>query len=153
RTIPVYGSLGYDGNKWTYNLGLNYKPTSDILVYGKYATGYISGGRLATLDYNPENAKSLEGGVKADWLDRRLRTNLAVYSAKYGNLQYPGSGSTFGVPAAAQVLVNAGDAKAKGVEAELTAVPLRAITLSADVSYLDFKFTKLDPRFLAAGNS
>jgi iron complex outermembrane receptor protein len=153
RTIPRIGTLDYDGDKWTYNLGLNYKPNNDILIYGKYATGYISGGRLTTLDYQPETAKSLEAGLKADWLEHRLRTNVAVYSAKYGSLQYPGSGSTFGVPDAAQVLVNAGDAKAKGVELELTAVPVRAITLGANVSYLDFKFTRLDPRFTAAGNS
>jgi len=153
RTIPTVGTLDYDGNKWTYNLGLNYKPTSDILLYGKYSTGYISGGRLATLNYAPETAKSLEAGLKADWLDRRLRTNLALYSAKYGNLQYAGAGSTFGVPAAAQVLVNAGDAKAKGAELEVTAVPVQAITLSANVSYLDFKLTRLDSRFVAAGNS
>ena len=153
RTVPTPGTLDYDGNKWTYNLGLNYKPNKDILVYAKYSTGYISGGRLATLDYNPETAKSWEGGVKADWLDRRLRTNLALYSAKYGNLQVPGAGLTFGVPQASQVLVNAGDAKAKGFELETTAVPIESVTLNANVGYLDFKYTRLDPRFVAAGQS
>lgn len=153
RTIPTVGTLDYDGNKWTYNLGVNYKPNTDILVYAKYSTGYISGGRLATLNYNPETAKSWEGGIKADWLDRRLRTNLALYSAKYGNLQVAGSGLTFGVPAAAQVLVNAGNAKAKGFELETTAVPIESVTLTANVGYLDFKYTRLDPRFVAAGQS
>ncbi len=153
RTIPTIGTLDYDGNKWTYDFGVNYKPTSDILIYGKYATGYISGGRLATLDYAPETAKSWEGGVKADWLDRRLRTNLSLFSAKYGNLQVAGSGLTFGVPAASQVLVNAGDAKAKGFELEATAVPIQAVTLTANVGYLDFKYTRLDPRYVAAGNT
>jgi iron complex outermembrane receptor protein len=153
RTTPLGGDLNYDGNKWTYNLGLNYKPTGDILLYGKYSTGYISGGKLATLTYNPEVAKSLEGGLKADWLNRRLRTNLALYSAKYGNLQVAGSGLTFGVPAAAQVLINAGDATAKGFELETTAVPIRDVTLGANLGYLDFKYTRLDPRFAAAGNT
>jgi iron complex outermembrane receptor protein len=153
RTIPVIGTLDYDDSRWTYNVGLNYKPNNDMLFYGKYSTGYISGGRLATLDYAPETAKSWEAGVKADWLGRRLRTNLALFSAKYGNLQVAGSGLTFGVPAAAQVLVNAGNAKAKGLELEMTAVPIESVTLSANLGYLDFKFTELDPRYVAAGNT
>jgi iron complex outermembrane receptor protein len=153
RTIPVYGTLNYDGNQWTYNAGLNYKPTSDILAYGKYSTGYISGGRLATLNYAPEQAKSWEAGVKADWFERRLRTNLSVFSAKYTDLQIAGAGTTYGVPAASQVLVNAGDAKAKGFEIETTAVPIERLTLGANLGYLDFKYTRLDPRFVAAGNS
>ncbi len=153
RTTALGGNLDYDGNKWTYNLGLNYKPTGDMLVYGKYSTGYISGGKLATLTYNPESAKSWEAGVKADWLNRRLRTNLALYSAKYTDLQVAGSGLTFGVPQASQVLVNAGDARAKGFELETTAVPIQSLTLGANVGYLDFKYTRLDPRFVAAGNT
>lgn len=153
RTTSLGGNLNFDDIRWTYNLGVNYKPTDGILLYGKYSTGYISGGRLATLDYAPETAKSWETGVKADWFDRRLRTNLALYFAKYGDLQVAGSGLVFGVPEASQVLINAGDAKAKGFEFELTAVPIQAVTLSANLGYLDFKYTRLDPRFAAAGQS
>jgi iron complex outermembrane receptor protein len=153
HTIPIVGNLDYDGSQWTYDAGLNYKPTSDILGYLKYSTGYISGGKLATLTYNPELAKSWEAGVKADWLKRRLRTNLSLFSVDYTNLQIAGSGSTYGVPAAAQVLVNAGDAKAKGFELETTLVPIRHLTFGASLGYLDFRYTRLDPLFIAAGNS
>ncbi|RYD95417.1 MAG: TonB-dependent receptor, partial [Sphingobacteriales bacterium] len=129
RSTPAGGNLNYDGNQWTYNLGVNFQPTDTLLVYAKYSTGYISGGKLATLSYNPETAKSWEAGLKADWLDSHLRTNLSVYSVKYTDLQLSGSGLAFGVPLASQVLVNAGDAKAKGFELELTAVPIESITL------------------------
>lgn len=153
RSTPAGGDLNYSGNEWTYNLGVNFQPTNDILVYAKYSTGYISGGKLATLTYNPETAKSWEAGLKADWLDRRLRTNLSVYSVKYKDLQLSGSGLAFGVPLASQVLVNAGDAKARGFELETTAVPTDWLTLGANVGYLDFKYTQLDPRFLASGQT
>jgi len=153
RTTPLGGDLNYDGNRWTYNLGVNYKPNSDVLVYAKYATGYISGGKLATLTYAPETAKSWEAGVKADWLNNRLRTNLAVYSVDYKNLQVAASGLSFGVPQASQVLINAGNARARGFELEVTAVPVDSITLGANIGYMDFKYTRLDPRFEAAGQS
>ena len=153
RSTPAGGNLNYDGNRWTYNLGVNYQPNDDILVYAKYSTGYISGGKLATLSYNPEIAKSWEAGLKADWLDRRFRTNLSVYSVKYSDLQLAGSGLAFGVPLASQVLVNAGDAKAKGFELEMIVLPVDSITLGVNLGYLDFKYTRLDPRFEASGQT
>jgi iron complex outermembrane receptor protein len=146
-------SIEYKKGEWTYNLGLNYKPTDDVLAYVKYSTGYISGGQLSTLEYQPEHAKSWEAGLKADWFDSRLRTNLAVFSAKYTGLQFGGTGTAFGVPQASQVLVNAGDAKAKGFELETTIMPVEHLTLGVNVGYLDFKYTTLDPRWVAAGNS
>lgn len=153
RTTPLGGNLDYDDSRWTYNLGVNYQPSRELLLYAKYSTGYISGGKLATLTYAPETAKSWEAGVKADWLDNRLRTNLAVYSVKYANLQVAASGLSFGVPQASQVLVNAGDAKAQGFELEMTAVPVDSITLGANVGYMDFKYTSLDPAFEASGQT
>ncbi len=153
RTTSLGGDLNYDDSRWTYNLGLNYQPNAEMLLYAKYATGYISGGKLATLTYKPETAKSWEAGVKADWLNNRLRTNLAVYSVKYKSLQVAGSGLAFGVPEASQVLVNPGNAKAKGFELEVTAVPLDSLTLGANVGYMDFKYTKLEPAFIATGQT
>jgi iron complex outermembrane receptor protein len=151
---PVHpGDLNYDGNRPTYTVGLNYKPTSAILAYLKYSTGYISGGKLATLVYQPETAKSWEVGLKADWLDRRLRTNLAVFSAEYGSLQAANSGILFGVPKASQVLVNSGDAKAKGFELEVTAVPVQSLTVGVNLGYLDFNYENLKAQFVASGST
>ncbi len=153
RTTSLGGDLNYDDARWTYNLGLNYQPNSDVLVYAKYSTGYISGGKLATMIYAPETAKSWEAGVKADLLGRRLRTNLSVYTVKYGGLQVAQSGLSYDIPEASQVLVNAGDARAKGFELEVTAVPVNSVTLGANVGYMNFKYTKLDPRFEASGQT
>lgn len=144
--------IAYHDGEWTYATGLNYKPTKDILAYIKYSTGYVSGGHLATLDFRAEHAGSWEGGLKTEWFDRRLIADLAVFSAHYTDLQISGSGTTYGVPQASQVLVNAGDANAKGFELDLTAAPIEGLTLGLDLGYLDFKYTKLDPRFYNAGN-
>jgi iron complex outermembrane receptor protein len=152
-SLPAPDPIDFSKGEWTYNVGANYKPTDNVLTYVKYSTGYISGGELSTLEFRTERAKSWEAGVKADWLDRRLRTNLAVFSAKYADLQISGPGTLYGVPQAAQVLVNAGDAKAKGFEVETTFVPIERLTFGANLGYLDFKYGRLDPRFVAAGNT
>lgn len=151
-------AIDYEDDQVTFNVGINYKPTSDMLLYGKYATGYISGGQLSTVSYAPETAKSWEAGIKADWLDRTLRTNLALFTVKYAGLQQvttPRSSPVFSRLAAlgiTQVLFNAGTARAKGAELETMFTPTRSVMLSANLSYLDFKYLSLAPA-LSAGAS
>jgi iron complex outermembrane receptor protein len=141
--------IAYHDGKFTYTAGVTYKPTKDLLAYVKYSTGYISGGHLV-FDFAPETAKSWEGGIKSEWLQHRLVANLAVFSVEYGNLQISTSGAAFGHAEVPQVRINAGDATAKGFELETTFAPARGLTLGADFGYLDFKFTRLDPRYLAS---
>jgi iron complex outermembrane receptor protein len=137
--------IRYRKSRPTYLVGVNYRPIDGVLTYAKYSTGYISGGFLASRAYQPEIAKSYEAGVKADLFDRRLRTNLAVFSAKYSDLQLTTAGANLSPPnPAGVVLVNAADAKAKGFEWENTFVPVDGVTLGASVGYTDFKYTRVD---------
>ncbi len=135
----------YRQSKPTYLLGVNYSPSERVLAYAKYSTGYISGGFLATRSFDPETSESYEIGVKADLLDRKLRTNLAVYKVDYAALQYTTGGPGIGIPLASQVVISSGDAKAKGFEFESTFVPTRGLTLQANVGYTDFKYTRVNP--------
>jgi iron complex outermembrane receptor protein len=153
--IPIV----YDKSQVTYLVGLNYKPTEDILTYIKYSTGYVSGGFLANNAYAPETAKSAEGGVKSEWFEHRLRANLAVFHVKYKNLQSVTSGATYcliqtAVPCGSpQVVYNLGDATAKGVELEVTAKPVEALTLQGGLGYTHFKIDKLQPFLVSPQNA
>jgi iron complex outermembrane receptor protein len=149
RGVPIR----YRDTRVTWLAGVNYRPNSDILTYAKYATGYISGGQLATIVFDPETAKSAEVGVKSSLLDRRLRSNLAVFYVKYGDIQQATLGSLTGVATAApfsQAIVPSADATAKGFEWENTFVPLTGLTLGANVGYTDFKYknSTIFPGFL-----
>ena len=75
-----------EGDNTDYKLGLDYQFTPDMLAYASWSTGYRPG------SYNPrpfqatqvvavdaEDSEAYELGVKSDWFDRRLRTNLAVF--------------------------------------------------------------------------
>ena len=151
--VPIF----YRDDQVTFLLGANYKFSDDVLTYAKYSTGYISGGQLATITFQPEKARSWEAGLKADLFDRKLRTNLALFYVDYSNIQAATLGSLTGVASAApfgQAIVSYGDSVAKGVELETTFVPVRNLTFTANVGYLDFKFkdeTIFAPLLIGAG--
>jgi iron complex outermembrane receptor protein len=144
-------SINYTKSEPTYLLGLNYKLTDDIFTYAKMSTAYISGGRLANVPFNPATAKSYEIGVKSDLLDHKARINLAGYTVKYTGLQTltnptGGCASKPGVSLfASQCIINGGDAKADGIEAEATLVPVAGLTLSGNLAYTHMRYTKVDP--------
>src|SRR5690606_5376519 len=107
----------------TFSVGVNYQPTEDILVYGKYSTAFLSGGAVGALEFAPETVKSFEGGIKSDWLDRRLRVNVTGWWAHYKHSQAAQSGSTVGQPELSVVVIDNGPLKAWGLEFELVARP------------------------------
>ncbi|HPF28461.1 MAG TPA: TonB-dependent receptor, partial [Steroidobacteraceae bacterium] len=123
---------------------VDYQLTDTALMYASAAKGFKGGttsGRdtaalrnLLRIVGAPETNWSYELGIKADWLDRRLRTNAAVFRNEYEGLQ-------FGVttPDGGFGRINAGDATIEGVELELTAVPLDGLELNASVGLLDSK--------------
>jgi iron complex outermembrane receptor protein len=142
----------YDRDEPSWTVGLNYQPDREILLYGKYSAAFVAGGAISGLSYDPEHAKSWEAGLKADWLDHRLRTNLAIFTVKYTDLQQPASGAALalrnGRPELAQVtsfLINAGSARAKGFEFESSAVPFAGMTLQGGLGYTDTRFLSVNP--------
>jgi iron complex outermembrane receptor protein len=147
-TAPGVVSVSdYSNARPSYLLGLNYKPNSDTLLYAKYSTAYMSGGNSFGLAYEPETAASWEGGVKADWLDHRLRTNLSLFTVKYVNLQTATSGSLLTPPRneLPVILVNSGTLRAKGFEFEGTLLPMKGLTFQAGLGYTDAQYLSVNP--------
>jgi len=118
---------------------ISYKPARNIYMYGTISTGFKSGGfNLGGLQppFAPETLTDYEGGVKADWFDRRLQTNLSVFDYDYSNLQVNQI-----TPLTVEI-VNAAKATLKGAEADITWIPIEHLTLSADASYLSSRYDK-----------
>lgn len=124
--------VGYE--KLTFTGIVAWHPTPDFNTYAKVARGYVSGGILSGIPFRPETLTDYEVGLKAQLFDNRLRTNLAAYYMRYNDLQI--QNFTDGV----QFFSNAGKATVKGFEAEITAVPVRGLTLSGMASYTDFDY-------------
>jgi iron complex outermembrane receptor protein len=123
-------------NSFTPRLGLEYRLSRDILFYATYAKGFKSGGfnnNAFGAPLQPEKLTDYEGGIKAEFLDHRLRTNLAAFYYDYSNLQLQKIIGSAAIP------LNAGKAIVKGVEAEVAVRPLPHLELSANGSFLDTK--------------
>jgi iron complex outermembrane recepter protein len=116
-----------------FELTGTYKLTPDANLYARIASGYVSGGVLHGKPYQPQTNLTYEGGIKSEWLDKKLRLNLAVFEQEQSNLQVlqftPNIGEFF---------VNSGDNYTHGVELEATYVPIPGLTLSADFGYDHF---------------
>lgn len=144
----------------TWRVSLGYEITDDIFGYATYSRGFKGGGfndqigSFAPFGTNldafaaaadatrPETADSYEAGVKTELLDRRLRFNLTGFYVKYKDLQkqivtpLSVNGQTFQVTR----FFNAASAEVKGIEAELTALPVEGLTLRANLGYQDAKY-------------
>ncbi|MGE0583134.1 MAG: TonB-dependent receptor [Steroidobacteraceae bacterium] len=126
---------------------VDYQLTDSALVYVSAAKGFKGGttsGRdtaaarnLLRIVGDPETNWSYEAGLKADWLDRRLRTNVAVFRNKYEGLQFGVTTSDGGFGR-----INAGNATIDGLELEVTAVPVEGLELNGSLGLLDSEYTK-----------
>ncbi|MBV1687617.1 TonB-dependent receptor [Novosphingobium sp. G106] len=167
---PLIVPPKYTKTKPNFLIGLNWKPNQDTLIYGKYSTSFVSGGSTAGIVYEPETASSFEVGVKADLLDHRLRTNLALFHVDYNHFQSPQSTtavnsvatvlpiltSLYGATTANELVgslstfvVDQGKIRAKGFELEVTAAPTRGLTLGGSLSYTDVSYPFVNPGVLA----
>jgi iron complex outermembrane recepter protein len=148
------GSVGsYSGDRFDYRANVQYAWTDDLMTYVQYSTGFKGGGVnprpffvQQALPFNPETLESFEAGLKSDFLDRRVRLNLAAFLSKYKGMQLnlgnctAITGPGFGVPCA--LPVNAGDADIKGIELETTIRPIEGFLIDGAISYLDFDYKR-----------
>jgi iron complex outermembrane recepter protein len=153
----------FKGKRTDWRIETDYRFSPELFVYASAATGYKGGGvnprpffgpsspscsPTPTPNCNqvqafrPETLTTYELGFKSDFLDRKLRLNGAVFLNKYKDIQL----QLTRCPAAPCLLPkNAGTADVKGFELELRANPVAGFTLDGSLSYLDFKYTNIDP--------
>ncbi|MGZ6039283.1 MAG: TonB-dependent receptor, partial [Phenylobacterium sp.] len=124
----------------------------DLLVYGKWGTGYKSGGAnsrsLSYKAFDPEEISMFEIGAKTEFFDHRARFNIAAYTGTYKDFQVDFSAPYYSFDANGNVITSAsttrtttdtinapGDGKVSGVETEFTVAPLEGLTLTGSYTY------------------
>jgi iron complex outermembrane receptor protein len=144
---PCFGQASADFKKFTYTASVEYKPTDDILVYLAHRKGYRAGGIPAQpkipsefTPFRPEVVKDIEAGLKATYRFGGMvgRTNIAAYTVKYSDVQRSFSGLENGVLKAR--IVNAADARVKGVEIEQMFRPIRSLEINLAYGLSDAKY-------------
>lgn len=127
----------------TWLLTARYDLTPASAIYARAATGYRPGGPNAVLHdphtgeptgpaaFRPDSLTSYEVGYKADLLDKRFSVAAAAFNLNWQDLQQylPVNGLS--------VIVNAGAARARGVELMLGYRPDAHWTLAGNAAYID----------------
>jgi iron complex outermembrane receptor protein len=114
---------------------LSYHFDSQRMAYVTISKGFRAG-YFNTGSYGaPETTTNYEGGVKTQWLERRLQANASVFHIDYSNQQLS---TTLLVPPY-RVPVTVPQTKINGVEFEAAYLLFHGFTLSGNVSYLDAK--------------
>ncbi|HEX8055784.1 MAG TPA: TonB-dependent receptor [Novosphingobium sp.] len=144
-------------SKPTWLIGLDFKPTTDTLLYAKYARGYRAGGvneanRLAET-WKPEFVDTYEIGAKASW-GGPVRGNIAVagFLNKFRDQQVsvfiPQCAAGPANPACTAPaftgingIQNVGKSEIKGIEVDGSIFLTEGLRLDVGYAYLDAKVT------------
>lgn len=154
--VRNFTAVNADEN-WTSfdsRFALSYDLTDNVLLYGVVSEAFKSGGftgspstpERATDPFDPENVTNYEVGIKSRLFDQRMQLNLTGFWTEIEDLQvtefFNPPGAVFGEFATQ----NAGEARSRGVEGELIAIPfadtpgLEGLQIGATGAWLEAKF-------------
>jgi iron complex outermembrane receptor protein len=127
----------------SYRASLDYDISEDLFGYASYTKGYKGPtfDQFTATAVKPEIPTSYELGLKSTLLDNRLRLNVAVFDTTFDNFQVQAVALIGGVQINATT--NAGQLKSRGVEAEVTAIPVEGLTVTGRATFLDTKYKNL----------
>lgn len=136
---PAITPKSLEANKPTFRVALNQEVNNDISAYVSFNRGFKSGGfntlAPAAAGYLPETLNAYEVGIKSQFLDRRVRLNLAGFYYDYTNIQVSQ------IVAAGQITVNGAKARLYGLDVDLQARLTDALRLTGGLSLLNATFT------------
>ena len=152
----------FRSDRTDWRVGINYRWNDSVMTYAQASTGYKGGGinprpfyPWQILTFQPETLTSYEIGAKTDFLDGRVRVNAAVFFNDYKDIiltlsvcdvdgpPLTGTGQLAATPCA--LPANVGTADVKGAEFETSFRLGGGLSLEATASFLDFKYTNVDP--------
>ena len=126
-------------NEFTPRIAIQYTPSEDLMLFASATRGFKSGGWNAratapteALAFAPEKVWSYEAGFRSEWLDNRLRINATAFFMDVEDFQVP-SAFVRDNGSIAFITQNFADLENKGLEFEITAVPVEGLNLYAAV--------------------
>jgi iron complex outermembrane receptor protein len=135
----------------TWLIDLDYKPSSDALLYAKYARGYraglIAGAAPSNLaEVGPEKVDAYEVGAKTEFGGPlHPLVNISAFYNDFSDQQV--QASLIPKPSASvspfATVVNAGRSRIWGVEVEFGVRPFTGFTIDASYTYLNARIRKM----------
>jgi iron complex outermembrane recepter protein len=139
----------------TGRLATSYKFSDNVMGYFNYSEGFNAGniaihedslGRVVT-QYDPETIENMEIGLRADFWNGRLRTNVTYYDTDWIDIQAVRSVIDRGTGLSITEVTtdNAAKGNATGIELELTLAATERLLLQANIGTSDTKYFDILP--------
>jgi outer membrane receptor protein involved in Fe transport len=130
-------TVSSDENGKVFKFNGSYKFNENVMVYADASQGFRPGGANQVLGlpqaltpYQSDSLWNYELGTKTTWFDRRLTLDVDGYWINWKNMQVTGQTPN----GAFSFISNAGAARVKGLELELTTTPIPGLTLQANAT-------------------
>ena len=148
QPVPRNSSTNY----FTPKASIRFKPTEDLMLYASAAKGVKPAGysTIAVFDsslasFGTEKLYSYEIGLKVNALDHRVTFSSAAFYMNYKDKQISVTQPNPLTPSGfSNFIRNAGSARVYGIEANLSVMPFRNLTLNAGYTYLDAKYSDFE---------
>ena len=126
----------------TWRLVLDHQFTPDVMAYLGYSRGFKSGlfnpvalpGAPIDQPVNPETLDAYTVGFKSESLEHRLRVNMEGFYYDYKNIQVEQ------ILSAVSHITNAARAVIKGVDLDISVVPIDRLVLTASLEAMEGKY-------------
>ncbi|MBI2992600.1 MAG: TonB-dependent receptor [Gammaproteobacteria bacterium] len=136
----VQPEIQTDDSSFTYLVTPQYRFSQDVMVYGRFASGYRPGGPNSTIgapsSFGPDTTQNYEMGAKGSVFDDKLTFDASLYYINWKDVQIHLVEGGFGY------FANAGRARSRGVELSFTAIPRTGLTVSGWGSWNDAELTE-----------
>lgn len=152
-TIPAGCAATYEkeSSKPTWMIDLDYKPTADMLIYGKYARGYRAGGVFSNAPadhrtFDPEKVDNFELGLKSSWQGAVPGLfNLAAFYNNFSDqqLQIGYNAAPLAAVSPTTGIINAGKSRIYGAEAEVAFTPVENLNFDISYTYLNTEIREI----------
>ncbi|MGL5077506.1 MAG: TonB-dependent siderophore receptor, partial [Waterburya sp.] len=135
-----------DNSAFSPRVGILYKIADNVSLYGSFSRSFQQEiGRSANNEvFEPTRGTQYEVGVKADWLNKRLSSTLALYDITQTNVLTED-------PNDPEFDVQTGEQNSKGIELQTTGEILPGWDVIASYAYTDAEVT--EDNLIAVGNS
>ena len=141
--LPVSSTLQHV-KKTSPTVGAGYQITPAIMLYASWGKGFRPniGANFARVPFAPENTESYEAGAKFQSADGKLTGSVAAYHMKKTNILTAD-------PVNAGFSIAVGEAKSRGIEAELSGEIAEGLRVWINYAYTDAEIAKdfADPSF------
>ncbi|MGH8245443.1 MAG: TonB-dependent receptor, partial [Gammaproteobacteria bacterium] len=141
-------------NGFNPKISLRYLHSRNVQLYVLAAKGFQFGGvqinppapgfeqsaNAAGLNFGPYHSSDLwnyESGIRTEWLDRRLRLDLALFYLDWKDLQQTIAVALLNSPQKFGVIVNIGRAHSEGIEAALEIIPFTGAKWTSSAGWIN----------------